>query len=362
MAGVGTCVVGILACVMHSHASHGRALVLAGLVQVGLSKLGLRVVGFQSSAQISLPLLERGGKRLATGKTAEREGRDTAAKRELRVLSHNVWCHYMQQWYAPPASKRLECLFEAIQAQDYDVVLVQELFLFRVGPLANTHSFEVFTRAMLGAGYHLASDPRSSLPVIGQNNGLAIFSKLDVSVAPVSRSFVATGESVCVKGFVHARLSLGGGRTLHVVTTHLDSKQKPKAVQDLQARQIRSEVLDVVLGGVEGVSGAVLVAGDFNICSRGSKDDGQGYQKLVTAMSPLVDLYAPTAEMPAVPTRRPDQKPFGGSKGGRKEQAAIDHAFVLGLTTATADVVDLRCRDKTIVSDHFGLDMRLIVQ
>ena len=54
---------------------------------------------------------------------------------------------------------------------------MQELFLFRFGPFAHTTSFERLTRGMLAAGYTLAADPRGSLPLVGQNSGLAIFAK-----------------------------------------------------------------------------------------------------------------------------------------------------------------------------------------
>jgi len=139
---------------------------VAGIVQVFLSRaLGLRYVGFGASGSISLPLLEREEKtqawdrwdRKPSGATESSTGE---GKRRLRILSHNVWCHMLQQWYAPPASKRLDCLFNAIEEGGYDVVMLQELFLLRCGPLANTRSFETFTRSMLAAGNAIPCDVR----------------------------------------------------------------------------------------------------------------------------------------------------------------------------------------------------------
>lgn len=43
----------------------------------------------------------------------------------VTVLSHNVWCHYLQQWYAPSSSKRLAGLLAAIESGNYDLVLIQ---------------------------------------------------------------------------------------------------------------------------------------------------------------------------------------------------------------------------------------------
>ena len=55
---------------------------------------------------------------------------------------------------------------------------------------------------------------------------------------------------MCVKGYLAAEVKVGAD-SLHVVTAHLDSKKKPKGVQDLQARQIRQEVLaDLSTAGV----------------------------------------------------------------------------------------------------------------
>ena len=364
LVGVASCVAGALSFALQQNKVPGRTMVLLGLFQVLLHRgLGLRFVGFGDAKSIRLPRLERKGRGLpqwdgaCDGAGGGGGGGGGAGKTRLRVLSHNVWCHMLQQWYTPPAAKRLRCLVEAIKARDYDVVMLQELFLLRLGPLATTLTFEAFAQAMLAAGYRLVADPRDSLPMVGQNSGLAIFSKLDPVRAPVARSFAVTGEQVCVKGYLHAELRVAGNRTIHVVTTHLDSKKKPKDVQHSQARQIRDEVLTSVLASD---SPAALVAGDFNVCSLLTKDDGTAYRRLCAAMTPLVDAFGPGQQSAEVrPTRRAGMKPFSSRKSGDKLKGAIDHAFVFGLTSITSEVVDLRCPDKTVVSDHLGLELGL---
>jgi len=125
----------------------------------------------------------------------------------------------------------------------------------------------------------------------------------------------------------------------------------------LQALQIRADVLAGTVA-LEGV--AVVVAGDFNVCSRGTKDDGTLYRTLSSAMAPLRDVYAPGDGADALPTRRPDLKPFSSSKAkAKKGEGALDHAFVAGLAVVKSDVVDLRCADRTVVSDHLGLDLHV---
>lgn len=214
LVGLASCVAGALSFVLQQHGP-GRALVLLGMVQVLLHKsIGLRYVGFGDAESVRLPRIERKGRKLLTWDAAcENSGGERAVggsgKTRVRVLSHNVWCHMLQQWYTPPAAKRLRCLAEEIRARDYDVVMLQELFLFRLGPLASTLAFEAFAQAMIASGYRLVADPRDSLPFVGQNSGLAIFSKLDVEREPASRSFAVTGEKVCRKGYVHAQLKVG---------------------------------------------------------------------------------------------------------------------------------------------------------
>jgi endonuclease/exonuclease/phosphatase family metal-dependent hydrolase len=44
---------------------------------------------------------------------------------------------------------------------------------------------------------------------------------------------------------------------------------------------------------------------------------------------------------------------------GEQGEGALDHAFVAGLTVVKSEVVDLRCADRTVVSDHLGLDLHV---
>ena len=119
---------GALSCVLER--GPGKALAVAGLVQIFLLRvLGLRYVGFGASGSVSLPLLEREEKLATRGRTPSHQRTegfsagesDEKGRKVLRILSHNVWCHMLQQWYAPAASKRLDCLRKAIEAGGYDI-------------------------------------------------------------------------------------------------------------------------------------------------------------------------------------------------------------------------------------------------
>ena len=77
------------------------------------------------------------------------------------VLTGELFLFHEERFFSPYkmffVSKNL---WQAIDENNYDVVLLQELFLFRLGPLANTRSFETVTRSMRALGYILAADPR----------------------------------------------------------------------------------------------------------------------------------------------------------------------------------------------------------
>lgn len=58
----------------------------------------------------------------------------------------------------------------------------------------------------------------------------------------------------------------------------------------------------------------LVIAGDFNVCSRGSKDDGSGYEALKSGLLPLLDLY----DGPEIsPTRRPNTKPWARGESAK---------------------------------------------
>ena len=74
-------------------------------------------------------------------------------------------------------------------------------------------------------------------------------------------------------------------------------------------------------------------------------------------------MFEPQQGSEVRPTRRAGMKPFStGAEGKDKFKGAIDHAFVCGLTSMTTEVVDLRCADKTVVSDHLGLELNFQVE
>jgi endonuclease/exonuclease/phosphatase family metal-dependent hydrolase len=230
---------------------------------------------------------------------------------------------------------------------------LQELFIFRLGPFALLDNYGQFVTGMRQLGYAHSTDPRPSIPFVGQNDGLAIFSKRPFCSPSKSHKFNVSGELVCNKGFLQTTIEVGK-RKVHLVTTHLDSKKKPKNVKEMQVAQMAGVLLPLMSASP---LSACIAAGDFNICSRGSKDDGTAYRALKSGLAPLVDMY----DGPEVaPTRRPDTKPWArGKKKGKEGGGAIDHAFVSGLKPVSSNVRDFRCADGTVVSDHLGMEFEV---
>ena len=52
----------------------------------------------------------------------------------MRILSYNVWCHHLTP--CPNKAERLSLLLAKLETEEYDLVMVQELFLLRVLPVS----------------------------------------------------------------------------------------------------------------------------------------------------------------------------------------------------------------------------------
>ena len=76
-------------------------------------------------------------------------------------------------------------LAQHILREQFDVVLVQEVFLLRLGPFILSGNFERFARALAKGGLIYHSNPLHTLPqYLGQNSGCAIFSTTFPHLAP----------------------------------------------------------------------------------------------------------------------------------------------------------------------------------
>lgn len=182
------------------------------------------------------------------------------AQTQLSVLTQNLWLHYFVP--APFRSVRVRAFLAHLQQQPpIDVVVIQEAFLLRLGPIVLYEYVSELVDGMDALGYHWWSDMRGSLPrIYGQNSGVIVFSRLPLVAPPHEEVFIHSDEVLNCKGFACVRLALAGA-TLAVIGTHLDSRRR--AAKELQMAQI-SAYLKRALSD----STSVIVAGDFNTCPR----------------------------------------------------------------------------------------------
>ena len=273
-----------------------------------------------------------------------------------QVLTQNLWCHYPMTLIKPypPAQhgacflQRLRCFADHVRTVGYDIVMVQELFLFKIGPFGTTTNFEFCAAEMQRAGLPFATDPSPSLHherLFGQNSGVAIFSRWPIT-AEVSVD-LATSERNNTKGFVMATVNTLQG-PVRFLCTHLDSRS------DTARRRQVMQISDYLTGLASREEGApavpVVVAGDFNICpqtvSAGGYDDGSQYRHLVACMGRpgLSDLFSADESVPT------------------QEDATLDHIFLdVHRCWRVVDkrVVTIADDRGLTASDHLGVSVEL---
>ena len=288
-------------------------------------------------------------------------------ERRLRVLTHNLWCHYpmslvKQCAHAMPGrafEARLRLFAAHCAAERYDVVCVQELFLWRLWPLEGCGNFELLAALLADGGLVHHTDPSQSMRPgrwVGQNAGVAIFSRLPISNCEAI-DFERTAEALNTKGFVTADVRLpcagpAGGRTVRIVSAHMDARDwRTKSAQIAQLAAHLARPASGERGSGNG-EGQLLVCGDLNVCPQkagaGGYDAGEQYACLVSQMGRrgLTDAWAPEESEP--------------TEGG----ATLDHIFLRSAgwrLVGPKRVVRVEDESGRRISDHYGLALTLEV-
>ncbi|XP_065195404.1 uncharacterized protein LOC135826727 [Sycon ciliatum] len=269
----------------------------------------------------------------------------------LRVLSQNMWC--TNSWGAvqkgskgPEVRKRFDALVNAALEGDYDVLLLQELFIYRMAYFFMTVEEVVYlTERLEAAGYVYHSNLAYNVPVVlGQSSGLAIFSKHPfVEWGGHTFTTHSLKDSLNAKGFVHATVSIGR-ELFFFYSTHLDSSGRKPDVKKKQVDQVAKHVSRVL------PSHTAIVAGDFNICSH-TPGMRSLYTHLVLAMGGM-DLAPVFTDHPVT------------HRSGR----TLDHIFIGGGQYSVRDITfktPVRFESGLPgipVSDHNGLAVTLKLQ
>lgn len=271
----------------------------------------------------------------------------------MRILSHNVWCHYPMT-YVPwkqcghaiwgfRCKTRLELLARHINSVQYDVVCLQELFVLRLSSLYELRSnFDYMVDLLAQGGYVHHSDPCDSLRAdrtIGQNSGVAIFSRHPLESVE-SVDFECTAERSNTKGFVVADVRRDG-RLVRVVSAHLDARD-----WTAKSSQI-TQLADYLVRKASVVKAETVVCGDLNVCPQtrgsGGYDDGTQYAHLAAEFgrAGLTDAWAPEESQPT------------------EGNATLDHIFYRAdaWREEAKSVVRVQDEEGLSVSDHYGLDL-----
>jgi len=212
----------------------------------------------------------------------------------LRVLSQNLFVHYFV-FNSNDKTERLAAFVDKLPtlAQPPDVVLMQEVFEVKVGPMTIVEPAIELLRHAKTLGY--GGSARGTAASFGQNNGLLMFSK-HVMSSVQAYTFNNRAEHICAKGILHAVVQLRDsatgaalGRPIHFLTAHLDSRgpeMKRRQLMELRAHYPPLFEPD------NRTPTSIVVAGDLNVNAL----QGEFYQMLCSILCPsgeLIDAHTP---------------------------------------------------------------------
>jgi endonuclease/exonuclease/phosphatase family metal-dependent hydrolase len=306
----------------------------------------------------------------------------TAPRTALRVYSQNCWCHYLAtpigQWRgvhgaASPVmsgigySARIDQLAHHIIEQKFDVVLIQEVFVCRLGPVILDGNFKRLAAALRHVGLEYHTDPMETLPAVyGQNTGTVIFSRFPL-LATESHVFHKTAEGFNNKGFVAGRVAVevGDGRTRDVllVSTHLDARSW--LAKESQIGQV-AEYVATQRNNARTASKdqTEVVAGDFNLCpqttAEGGYDNGDNYTSLAGALRDAGGLVSAWELDHTAGAARADMPlaEYPVTEG----DCTLDHIFLRGRDwdiVAPAKAVRFTDAAGNAISDHLGVTVTI---
>mmetsp|Transcript_20101 Transcript_20101/g.28892 ORF Transcript_20101/g.28892 Transcript_20101/m.28892 type:complete len:376 (-) Transcript_20101:149-1276(-) len=202
----------------------------------------------------------------------------------LNILTHNLWLHYLVP--APNKKKRIDIFLENVkECSDLDVVVIQEAFLFRIGPIVLCSELSNLTKGMTKIGFSYHTNPAESLPsVFGQNSGLIIFSRIPFK-SSFSENFDCTEERVNTKGLVGIQLPVSDSHSVHVLGTHLDSRSALS--KSWQLHQLQSRIASLKCNA----SHDVILCGDFNLSpERKSQSFTGSYEEMSSLFGDLENV------------------------------------------------------------------------
>jgi len=293
------------------------------------------------------------------------ESLDRLRKCHVRVLSQNVWNSFFEGGSCrTERPERLNAFCEYLRSEAFDIVAVQEQFVFGAGPMVLCTDADAWAEAMHSLGFIHQTSAVGVAPIVGMSSGLVVYSKLQIvsqkhTVFKGLRPFAGKGwlevEVELPEGGPHSRLT--------VVNVHQEHSNEPKwkAVRETQWRELAARLSELLLQDGASAQQPVVMVGDFNVCSDecGRALDGSEEYTAMTgafAASGLGRNLVSVQEFPSVRQEYLEDAPEGVTS------QSLDHAFVsarLGELSASARIVDTRGTNGLPVSDHRAVKVEL---
>lgn len=198
--------------------------------------------------------------------------------KNLTIVSQNIWLLTIPFFDTSHAVKeRLDTFADAVAS--CDLVLIQEIFVFKMGPFEKRGNYLLLERLMLERGFAYQASSEQTIPkYLGQNSGLVIYSKYPIVR---SKSYFykdrSLHEKINNKGYIIAELA-NNGHPIYVATTHLDAADRKIRRAQLQEliQQLQSEIK------LQSVTPLVILAGDLNIL--GNNEEFDDVKKMMQTM------------------------------------------------------------------------------
>ena len=275
------------------------------------------------------------------------ENNGNALPTKFSILSQNTWCSFV--YGGTERQKRLKILIDNIKTDNPDILCLQEMFIFALGPFLICGDFEYLHNELVNnLGYKYYSNPKETLPTIwGGNNGLMVYSKYAMNECRSYAFDTKIRRRFSAKGWITTKIktSESNDDTLHLINTHLEHRNR-----DFKLKQL--DVLNNEIKGGDSDKYRICL-GDFNVCSRYTfEDDYEKPDRLYDILENMMkendlkyDLYNGV------------ERTFRMTK--EEPNACYDHVFV---NKSVKDIVDGTyimdySDDNTdlVMSDHYGL-------
>ena len=270
------------------------------------------------------------------GNITKSKNRSFSEEKSLRLISHNLWCDFLKPHVMWDVSERIEGLAEGIK--DFDVALIQEAYILNTGVAVVSKCASLLVKAMEKRGFHYRTSIADfSAPYFGQSGGIVIFSRIQlINTFSTRYRHYSVPQVVDFRGFVIGEF-LFQHQHLYVINTHLDPHGVDARV--LQAKEIAEAVQNFNTGS------HIVVAGDFNIDNHHATTSNRSeeYKKLLETMR-VVGL----------------QSVFQVRMETSIEHGNFDAIFTSSnVAVVKKEIIKLRTKRNSSVSDHFGLAVEL---